>query len=300
MVPVASSILVDAFPPEKRGQAFALFGVAVAVAPVVGPTLGGWLSDNVSWHWCFLINGPVGVMTLALITFVVRDSEAAVEEQRKWRQQKDGFDVVGFVLVATFLGTLEIVLDRGLEDDWFGSSFITTVAILCALAFVLMIPWEMNSPQSDDRHPDGGDASVRRVFSGDAGDRRPPARHDPVPSRAGAGRFRLHRDLGRRHGLAGRRCRHGDDVRRRPPGGQDPAEIPDRRRSRGHRAVDVPIRGPLRDAPLAVCDATTVAFTDFVPADLVYRDRTGETYRVNTTPLIAGSMCRKCGRTRRS
>ena len=143
MVPVASSILVDAFPPEKRGQAFALFGVAVAVAPVVGPTLGGWLSDNLSWHWCFLINGPVGVMTLALITFVVRDPEAAVEEQRKWRQQKDGFDVVGFVLVATFLGTLEIVLDRGLEDDWFGSSFITTVAILCALAFVLMIPWEM-------------------------------------------------------------------------------------------------------------------------------------------------------------
>jgi DHA2 family multidrug resistance protein len=63
MVPVASSILVDAFPPEKRGQAFALFEVAVAVAPVVGPTLGGWLSDNVSWHWCFLINGPVGVMT---------------------------------------------------------------------------------------------------------------------------------------------------------------------------------------------------------------------------------------------
>jgi MFS transporter, DHA2 family, multidrug resistance protein len=129
---------VDTFPPEKRGQAFALFGVAVAVAPVVGPTLGGWLSDNVSWHWRFLINGPVGVMTLALLALVVRDSEAAVEERRKWRQQKDGFDVVGFILVATFLGTLEIVLDRGLEDDWFGSSFITTVAIVCGLAFVLM------------------------------------------------------------------------------------------------------------------------------------------------------------------
>ena len=143
MVPVASSILVDTFPPEKRGQAFALFGVAVAAAPVIGPTLGGWLSDNVSWHWCFLINGPVGVMMLALIALVVRESEAAVEEQRKWREQKDGFDVVGFVLVATFLGTLEIALDRGLEDDWFGSSFITTVAIVCALAFVLMIPWEM-------------------------------------------------------------------------------------------------------------------------------------------------------------
>src|SRR6266403_5697323 len=104
MVPVAQSILADLFPPAKRGQAFALFGVAVVVAPVVGPTLGGWISDNVSWHWCFLINGPVGVMTIALIAVVVRDSEAAVEEQRKWRQQKDGFDVVGFGLVATFLG----------------------------------------------------------------------------------------------------------------------------------------------------------------------------------------------------
>ena len=101
------------------------------------------LSDNVSWHWAFLINGPVGVMTLALIAVVVRESEAAIEEQRKWRQQKAGFDLVGFVLVATFLGALEIMLDRGLEDDWFGSSFITTVAIVCALAFVLMIPWEM-------------------------------------------------------------------------------------------------------------------------------------------------------------
>jgi MFS transporter, DHA2 family, multidrug resistance protein len=73
------------------------------VAPVIGPTLGGWRSDNVSWHWCLLINVPVGVMTLALIAVVVRDSDAAVEERRKWRQQGDGFDLVGFVLVATFL-----------------------------------------------------------------------------------------------------------------------------------------------------------------------------------------------------
>ncbi len=153
MVPVATSILVDAFAREKRGQAFAVYGVAVVVAPVVGPTLGGWLSDNVSWHWCFLISGPVGVMTIALIALIVRDSEAAVAEQRNWRQQKSPFDVVGFVLVATFLGSLEIVLDRGLEDDWFGSSLITTVAIVCVLAFVLMIPWEMTrrSPAIDVR-----------------------------------------------------------------------------------------------------------------------------------------------------
>jgi DHA2 family multidrug resistance protein len=143
MVPVSQSILADSFPPAKRGQAFALFGVAVVVAPVVGPTLGGWLSDNLSWHWCFLINGPVGLFAIAAIAAVLREPESAVKERRRMQQQGGGFDLLGFVLVATFLGALEVMLDRGLEDDWFGSTFIVTVAIVCALAFVLMIPWEI-------------------------------------------------------------------------------------------------------------------------------------------------------------
>jgi len=142
MVPVAQSILADSFPPERRGQGFAMFGVAVVVAPVVGPTLGGWLSDNWNWHWCFLINGPVGVFAIAAIAAVLPEHKAAEQERTRLRQQDGGFDLVGFVLVATFLGTLELMLDRGLDDDWFGSSFIVTVAIVCALAFVLMIPWE--------------------------------------------------------------------------------------------------------------------------------------------------------------
>jgi DHA2 family multidrug resistance protein len=147
MVPVAQSILADAFPPAKRGQAFAVFGVAVVVAPVVGPTLGGWLSDNVSWTWCFLINVPVGVIAMALISLLVP------REHARRQQQGQGFDVIGFLLVATFLGALEVVLDRGLDDDWFGSTFIVTFAIICALAFVLMIPWELNhrSPAVDLR-----------------------------------------------------------------------------------------------------------------------------------------------------
>src|SRR5580693_8776784 len=77
MVPVAQSILADSFPPAKRGQAFALFGVAVVVAPVIGPTLGGWLSDNASWQWCFLINGPVGVVSMALVYMLVKDVRPA-------------------------------------------------------------------------------------------------------------------------------------------------------------------------------------------------------------------------------
>ncbi len=153
MVPVSQSILADSFPPEKRGQAFALFGIAVVVAPVVGPTLGGWLSDNVSWHWCFLINGPVGLLSIGLIAAVLRDGATAAGPRRASRLREAGFDVVGFVLVATFLGTLEIALDRGLDEDWFGSRFIVVVATICALAFVLMIPWEIGrrNPMIDIR-----------------------------------------------------------------------------------------------------------------------------------------------------
>ena len=136
MVPVAQSILADSFPPAKRGQAFAVFGVAVVVAPVVGPTLGGWLSDNFSWEWCFLINVPVGLLALGLISMVLHEPARAAAQQQNSR-----FDLVGFLLIATFLGALEVVLDRGLEDDWFASPFIVTFTIICALAFVLMIPW---------------------------------------------------------------------------------------------------------------------------------------------------------------
>jgi DHA2 family multidrug resistance protein len=142
MVPVAQSILADAFPPAKRGQAFAVFGVAVVVAPVVGPTLGGWLSDNVSWEWCFLINVPVGLIAIGLISVILHEPATARADGRK--QQAGRFDVIGFMLVATFLGALEVVLDRGLEDDWFGSPFIVTFAVICALAFVLMIPWGLS------------------------------------------------------------------------------------------------------------------------------------------------------------
>ena len=144
MVPVSQSIVADSFPPEKVGQGFAVWGIAVVVAPVVGPTLGGWLSDNFSWHWCFLINGPVGVGAIALISLVLRESKATIEERRRSNQQASKFDVGGFILVATFLGALEVVLDRGLIDDWFASSFIVVVALASVLAFVLMIPWELS------------------------------------------------------------------------------------------------------------------------------------------------------------
>ena len=108
----------------------------------MGPTLGGWLSDNVSWEWCFLINVPVGLFAMAAIALVLPKPKTARAERES--QQENQFDVVGFVLIATFLGALEVVLDRGLEDDWFGSPFIVTFATICGLAFALMIPWELS------------------------------------------------------------------------------------------------------------------------------------------------------------
>jgi len=134
MVPVAQSILADSFPPEKRGQAFALFGIAVVVAPVIGPTLGGWLSDNASWHWCFLINGPVGLLAMAAIYVLIEE---------KAEQTRVPFDMIGFLLIALCLGCLEIVLDRGQIDDWWGSTFIVVFAFACAGSLLLFIPWEL-------------------------------------------------------------------------------------------------------------------------------------------------------------
>jgi MFS transporter, DHA2 family, multidrug resistance protein len=143
LVPIAQSILATSFPPSKRGQAFALYGAATVVAPVVGPTLGGWLSDNYGWQWCFLINGPIGIVLLAAVYLILPDPQTAVDDRRRLREQGISFDLLGFLLVATFLGSLEVVLDRGLEDDWLDSNFITTCVIVCCLAFVLMIPWEI-------------------------------------------------------------------------------------------------------------------------------------------------------------
>ncbi|WP_152045654.1 DHA2 family efflux MFS transporter permease subunit [Aureimonas psammosilenae] len=141
MVPISQSILADSFPPEKRGQAFALFGVAVVVAPVIGPTLGGFLSDNYSWHWCFLINGPVGVFAFALVWYLVKEPASLRKERAKMREKGIRFDYVGFGLVAIFLGALEVVLDRGQTDDWFNSTFILIAAGISATAFLLSIPW---------------------------------------------------------------------------------------------------------------------------------------------------------------
>uniref|UniRef100_UPI003F9AD80B DHA2 family efflux MFS transporter permease subunit n=1 Tax=Rhodoblastus sp. TaxID=1962975 RepID=UPI003F9AD80B len=144
MTPVAQSILAAAFPPDQRSRGFAIYGVAVVLAPAIGPTLGGWLSDNWSWRWCFLINVPVGLGSFAAVAaFLPSSPERRKQRQEMWKSSRIRFDLVGFILVALFLGGLELVLDRGQEYDWFGSTFIVVSAWVSGLGLAFFVPWEM-------------------------------------------------------------------------------------------------------------------------------------------------------------
>ena len=137
------SMMVDTFPPSKRGLAFAAYGLVVIVGPVVGPILGGVITDNASWRWCFLINVPVGLLSLFLVNLMVDEPEALKRDRAKLLKGGLHVDVMGFVLVALFLGCLEITLDRGQTDDWFSSPTIVATAVTSALALILFIPWEL-------------------------------------------------------------------------------------------------------------------------------------------------------------
>lgn len=137
------AILADSFPPEKRGQAFAIYGIAVVVAPVIGPTLGGWIADTYSWHWVFLINVPMGLLSLFLVGTLVNEPSGAEREREALLSKGLRVDYVGFVLVAVGLGSLEYVLDEGQRNDWFGSSMITAFAITAAFCLASLAIWEL-------------------------------------------------------------------------------------------------------------------------------------------------------------
>jgi len=138
------AILADTFPPQQRGQAFALYGVAVIVAPTVGPTIGGWITDNFSWHWIFFINVPIGLVSLALVHWLVDEPETLQRERHERLARGLKVDWIGFALIAITLGSLEVVLDRGQIDDWFRSDTIIIFTALAAASFLLFLPWEFN------------------------------------------------------------------------------------------------------------------------------------------------------------
>ena len=137
------AILADTFPPEKRAQSFALYGIAVIVAPTIGPTLGGWITDNYSWHWIFFINIPIGIVSLVLVNWLLVEPEALERERRERLAGGLRVDWIGFVLIALSFGCLEWVLDRGQEDDWFQSTTIVAFATIAAASFVFFVVWEL-------------------------------------------------------------------------------------------------------------------------------------------------------------
>ncbi len=141
--PVSQAILADAFPPRQRGMAFALYGMAVVFAPAIGPTLGGWITDEVSWRWVFLLNVPVGIVLTILVTALLEDPPAftAARQERLKRGLK--VDYAGLGLLTVGLGLLQVVLDKGEEDDWFSSPLILWLTIASAVSLIAFVIWEL-------------------------------------------------------------------------------------------------------------------------------------------------------------
>jgi DHA2 family multidrug resistance protein len=137
--PSEQAILADTFPEERRGMAFAVYGMAVVLAPAIGPTLGGFITDHASWRWIFFINLPVGLLSLALTSRVVEDPPWARGEGARAR-----VDWLGVALIVLCLGSLQYVLDKGQRDDWLGSRVIVAFCALSAIAGVALVLWEFS------------------------------------------------------------------------------------------------------------------------------------------------------------
>jgi len=139
--PMAQAILADTFSPQKRGLAFALYGITAITAPTIGPTLGGWLTDNYSWRWIFYINLPVGLMTLFLVLRMIEDPPYL----RGSRSAGVRIDYIGIALLTLGIGAFQVLLDKGQEDDWFGSHFIIALAAISAICLVSLVLWELHT-----------------------------------------------------------------------------------------------------------------------------------------------------------
>ncbi len=143
LAPSEQAILADTFSPKQRGQAFALYGLAVVVAPAIGPTLGGYITDNFNWRWIFFINVPIAMLSLFLTNRLVEDPPHIRREVATSAREGLKLDFFGFGLLASGFGSLEFILDKGQEDDWFSSHVITFFTILCVVSLVTMIFWEL-------------------------------------------------------------------------------------------------------------------------------------------------------------
>jgi DHA2 family multidrug resistance protein len=140
--PLVQAILLESFPKEKRGPAMAAYGMGIVVAPIIGPTLGGWITDNFSWRWIFYINIPIGFLGLMMQSYFLEDPPYIKHSQ------KTKIDTIGLGLMAVWIGLLQIVLDRGQEADWFGASWIRTSTAVIIVSLVFFVIWELRQ-----KHP---------------------------------------------------------------------------------------------------------------------------------------------------
>jgi DHA2 family multidrug resistance protein len=143
LAPSEQAILADTFTPKQRGQAFALYGLAVVCAPAIGPSLGGWITDNYNWRWIFFINVPIALLSLFLTNKLVEDPPHVTREVRASKKGGLRLDLFGFGLLAVGFGSLEFLLDKGQEDDWFSSHVITFFTCMCIASLVTLIFWEL-------------------------------------------------------------------------------------------------------------------------------------------------------------
>lgn len=141
------SMLADSFPPEKRGMAFAAYAVVIVVGPILGPTVGGYITDAISWHWIFLINVPIGILSLFLVGRYVVEAEVLIRERQERLTKGLSIDVVGFLLVALGLGGLTYVLAEGQQNSWFSDPLILWLSVMTVASLVTLVWWEL-------RHPD--------------------------------------------------------------------------------------------------------------------------------------------------
>jgi DHA2 family multidrug resistance protein len=144
LAPVSQAILVDTFPAAKRASAFALYTIVIVTAPAIGPVLGGWITDNYNWRWIFFINIPIGFLSLFLSSRLLKDPPAFELERASVRTNgKLSIDGIGITLIALASATLEVALDRGQIEDWFGSSFICWMLAIGVIGWIATVVWEM-------------------------------------------------------------------------------------------------------------------------------------------------------------